>query len=228
MYNENFKKLLKVSLDDTYIGRGNPNANILFVGKEYSKCNDKSEFNAKYWNEKIANNEPIYLTHQKAVGEGHTWTKYQALHDYIFDKPKTNNFNFEEVIFTTEMSEIPQKNTRDASKNPDFSPRLTQRKNMFFTSDFIQDFPVVVLACSDYIKNNDEIREIDNIFHVNYNDKYEKKIYTKSNWFFSHYDKDKTKLVIHTRQLSTNVMSKLLEDMGTLIREHLKSRDLYF
>lgn len=223
MYSENFKKLVEVSSDESYIGRGNPNSKILFVGKEYSKPNENSEFDAKYWKEKISKNESVYLTHKKEVGEGHTWNKYQNLHDYIFEKSKTDMFNFEELIFTTEMSEIPQKNTRTASTNPIFLPKLIKRKQDFFKSAYIQNFPVIVLACSDYIKNNDEIREIDDIFGVHYRDEYEKKIYTKSNWYYSHYNDDKTKLVIHTRQLSTNVMDELLEDMGKLIRQHLIS-----
>ena len=227
MYSSSFKKLINESSDDTYIGRGNINANILFVGKEYSKANENSEFDGKYWKEKVAKNEPVYLTHKKGVGEGHTWSKYQNLHDCIFEKPKTNIFNFEELIFTTEMSEIPQKNTRNAKRNPEFEPRLAKRKQEFFKSDFIQNFPVIVLACSDYIKNNNEVREIDEIFRVHYKDEYEKKIYTKSNWFFTHYNDDKTKLVIHTRQLSTNVMSELLENMGEIIRKHLISLNLH-
>ena len=221
MYSESFKKLVEESLDETYIGRGNPNSKILFVGKEYSKANENAEFDAKYWKDKISKNEAVHLTHKKEVGEGHTWTKYQHLHDYIFERPKTDMFNFEELIFTTEMSEIPQKNNRDAHTNPDFLPRLNKRKQEFFKSDFIQNFPVIVLACSDYIKNNDEIREIDDIFGVHYKEEYEKKIYSKSNWYYSHYNDDKTKLVIHTRQLSANVMAELLEDMAKLIRQHL-------
>ena len=225
MYNEIFKKLVNKSSDETYIGRGNPNANILFIGKEYSKANEKSEFDGKYWKKKIAKNESICLTHKKKVGEGHTWSKYQKLHDYIFEKSKTDTFDFEQLIFTTEMSEIPQKNARIAKKNPEFKPKLAKRKQEFFKSDFIQNFPVIVLACSDYIKNDNEIREIDEIFGAHYKDEYEKKIYSKFNWFYSHYNDDKTKLVIHTRQLSANVKSKLLEDMGKLIRQHLRQNN---
>lgn len=226
MYSKSFKDLIEESSDKTYIGRGNPNAKILLVGQEYSKPNEKSEFEAKYWSEKIALNERVYLTHKKEVGEGHTWNKYQKLHDYIFEKAKTDEFDFEELIFTTEMSEIPQKNNRNARKNPEFLPKLLDRKRHFFKSNFIQDFPVIVLACSDYIKNNDEIREIDEIFGVHYKDEYEKKIYTKSNWFFSHYNENKTKLIIHTRQLSGNVRSELLQDMGRVIRNHLMKNNI--
>lgn len=46
------------------------------------------------------------------------------------------------------------------------------------------------------------------------------------NWFFTHFNNDKTKLVIHTRQLSANVKTDLLKDMGKVIREHLKNLKL--
>lgn len=227
MYNKNFKNLIKECSDRTYIGRGNPNAKILFIGKEYSTPNLKHEFEAKYWSEKIYLNELVNLNHKKDVVEGHTWSKYQKLHDYIFERSKTNILNFEDRIFTTEMSEISQKNTRDARKHIDFEEKLQQRKREFFKSEFIQDFPVVVLACSDYIKNNNVIREIDDIFGVGYKDEYPKKTYTKSNWFYSHYNRDRTKLVIHTRQLSGNVLNELLKDMSTVIRRHLIDLNLY-
>jgi|SRR5690554_257466 len=229
MYSENFKKLIVASSEKTYIGRGNPNANILFVGKEYSKPNEKAEFESKFWNEKIAKNEIVNLTHIKNVGEGHTWNKYQNLHDYIFEKTKTNKFDFEELIFTTEMSEIPQKNTINARKNPEFKPKLAQRKIDFFRSKFIQDFPVIVLACSDYITPH----EIYDIFDVSFeiggkfpNDDSN----SMQNHFWVHYNKDKNKkpkLVIHTRQLSVDVSNYLLKEMGKVIRNHLKSIDLY-
>ena len=44
MFSSSFKNLIKTLSPKTYIGRGNPNAKILFVGKEYSKPNEKNEF----------------------------------------------------------------------------------------------------------------------------------------------------------------------------------------
>ncbi|MBV7282869.1 hypothetical protein, partial [Corynebacterium sp. TAE3-ERU30] len=73
---------------------------------------------------------------------------------------------------------------------------------------------------SDYIKNNDKVREIDDVFGVKF---YKEKIYTEKNKFFLHYNDDKTKLVIHTRQLSSNVKNDLLEDMAKIIIQHLMS-----
>lgn len=143
--------------------------------------------------------------------------------DFIFSKDKKPYYiDFLENVFTTEINDSPNKNTNTANKSS-----LNERKLLFKESKFIQKFPVIVLFCSDYIKNNDEIREIDKIFGVHYRDEYEKKIFTKSNWFYSHYNEEKTKLVIHTRQLSTNVMSDLLEEMGKVIRNHLITLNLY-
>src|SRR5690554_3272440 len=104
--NESFIKLITESTDNTYIGRGNPNAKILFVGKEYSKPNENAEFDAKYWKEKIAKNERVYLKHLKRKEDKsqHTWKIYQKLYDFIFEEESTNEFNFEEEVFTTEMN----------------------------------------------------------------------------------------------------------------------------
>lgn len=233
MYSEEFKKFVTDGVKNEYfVGTGNPNAKILFIGKESAiRENDSNHAkwykkNAKDWKQHIEQNTCEIL--QYPVTEGHvfrkekcwgknTWSKYQKLTNHIFEREeKPYYIDFLEDVFTTEINDSPSKNTNSADKS-----NLNERKRLFKDSEFIQDFPVVILACSNYIKNNDDVREIDEIFDVHYDDKYEKKIYTKSNWFFSHYNENKTKLVIHTRQLSANVKPELLEDMGKLIRSFL-------
>lgn len=238
MYSKDFEEFVNNGVSKYFIGTGNPNANILFIGKESAISEDNLESkkwynkNASDWKSHIKNNTceilsyPIPKEHifrkEKSWGKN-TWSKYQQLSDFIFSKDKKPYYiDFLENVFTTEINDSPNKNTNTANKSS-----LNERKLLFKESKFIQNFPVIVLACSDYIKNNDEIREIDEIFGVHYRDEYEKKIYTKSNWFYSHYNEEKTKLVIHTRQLSTNVMSDLLEEMGKVIRNHLISLNLY-
>jgi hypothetical protein len=164
-----------------------------------------------------------------------TWSKYQKLHDYIFDK-KENPFHvdFLERVFTTEMSDIPAKTSGQARKNSNFKSDLQKRKDTFFIEDFIQNFSVIVLACSSYIQNNNKLREIDNIFKVEYvgddceiiNGLKGTKHYSRGNWYFLYLNNEKTKLVIHTRQLSSNVNNKLLEDLGKIIRNHLVKNNL--
>ncbi len=122
------------------------------------------------------------------------------------------------------MSNIHSKTTREAQRNNDFKMKLQARKDSFFQSDFIQQFPIVVLACSNYIQNHEKNdREIDCIFGVKYSGEF--KEYSKGNWFYVHYNSNKTKLVIHTRQLSANVENDLLTGIGNVVRQ-FKDREL--
>jgi len=108
-----------------------------------------------------------------------------------------------------------------------FKKELEYRKNIFFTSEFIQNFQVIVLACSNYIWNTETDRQIDRIFGVNF-DQHKKfsegeYVFSKQNKFYTHYDRSGSKLVIHTRQLSMNVMDEMMKGMGGLIRNHINS-----
>ncbi len=236
MYSKDFRKFVKNGLDKYFIGTGNPNSDLLFIGKEsaISKENmqDRKLYkrNAADWDEHIKNNTceilsyPVDENHifrkEKSWGKN-TWSKYQELKNVIYlDEKRPYFIDFLEKVFTTEINDAPDRKTATANKSS-----LNERKTLFKESDFIQKFPVVVLACSNYIQNNDDVREIDNIFRVKYCER-ESKVFSKTNWFFTHYNDDKTKLVIHTRQLSANVKTDLLNDMGRVIREHLKKLEL--
>ncbi|AWH84115.1 hypothetical protein HYN59_02870 [Flavobacterium album] len=233
-HTEEFKEFVSQGINKEYfIGIGNPYANILFVGKESAiKKNEVERMsqylkNANEWRGYIENNSceilnyPVENGHVLRAGWGkNTWSKYQKLTDIIFEKEmKPFHVDFLENVFTTEINDSPEKNTANADKTG-----LNERKQLFKESKFIQNFPVVVLACSNYIRNNDKIREIDKIFGVKFVDG---KQYTSANWFYTHYSEDGKKLVIHTRQLSANVKPELLKDMGQIIRQHLDRIQLF-
>lgn len=238
MFTEDFKEFVFKGVENKYhVGTGNPNANILFIGKESAIAVDNHDGRNWYdrnpsdWKNHIDNNTCEILSYdisedhvfrkEKSWGKN-TWSKYQKLTNHIFEKAEKPYFiDFLENVFTTEINDSPSKNTSSANKS-----KLNERKLLLKESNFIQNFPVIVLACSNYIKNNEENREIDEIFGVKYNDEYPQKVYNKTNWFFSHYNEDKSKLVIHTRQLSADVKSELLKDIGEVIREHLSTLKL--
>lgn len=178
-YNDNFTNALKSARDYETIGLGNPDSKILFVGKEAGIQIDYDEDlqsikerlkglhgSAFRWNSNKFDysHNPVKL---KELSD--TWQNYQQLFENIYDEEKWSEYaSFLRKVFTTEMSNLPTKTTGKAKKNPYFIKELMKRKDSFFKTDFIQSFPVVVLACSDYIVNNDKIREIDNIFEVKY------------------------------------------------------------
>lgn len=232
MYNESFNDFVNECIKQKqFVGTGNPNSEILFIGKESAiNQNDTTAMdwynsNSFDWKNRIEKNESeIY---EYFVDENHplrknwgknTWSKYQKLSDEIFQtKTKPFYVNFLKNIFTTEVNDSPSEKTFNANRES-----IADRKLLFKESKFVQNFKVVVLACSDYFKNNDEVREIDDTFGVKFiGDEKGKYYYSKGNWFFIHKNKNESKMVIHTRQLSTNVNSELLEDIGKIISEFL-------
>lgn len=200
-------------------GQGNPNAHIMIIGKEpymdlktnpislqeelqrqYERCKRGDFGNAKR-------------------GKNPTWCNYQSLIEKVY-KPKvefnSGLFDFEKYAFTTELSSIPRKN----SKYSEAEPFIQDRLRCFEKSKFIQDFPVIILACGGYIKNDDKVREIDNTFHVEFCKEYGSK--ESKNRFWTHIDKkDPRKLVIHTRQFSNGISKDLVKQMAEVIKTHL-------
>ncbi len=237
MYTEEFKSFVSEGIEtNQYIGSGCPNSNILFVGKEPNYSNSEScnrhKDNASEWNKHILSNSqaknsyPITEEHELRKNWWvRTWCKYQMLKNYIYNEEVRSYYvDFLEKIFTTEMNNSYSKNTVNADKSS-----LGTRKIFFKNSQFIQQFPVVVLACSNYIENKRK-KEINDVFGVKYigDEKGEYVKYSRGNWFYLHCNEDKTKLVIHTRQLSSNVNTQMLKDMGGIIREHLERNNLLF
>ena len=251
IYSNEFKAEVSKALDTkTYLGLGNPSSKILVVGKEVSTDLEENQNyileeqnlynynkNALDWDDNIKKNisqkcienwifndpnkinNPIFAFKGALIKEeGKTWRKYQKLHDNIFKRKFFSNerfgHNFQERFFITEMSDAPSKTTGKALQRKNFKRELENRKNTFLKSNFIQNFPVVILACNDYITGN----EIEEIFTVNFCEQ-------KGNGnqlFWTHYNTVKTKLVIHTRQLSTNVSNNLISEIAEVIRYMLK------
>lgn len=239
-YTQNFKDAIKLN---TYIGTGNPNKNILIIGKEVATDiedgkNKELEFknlkafnnNCIDWQKNIDNNinqndipnwrfenkenNPLYAFKGVEIKkEGHTWRKYQKLNNYIFNKNGNKEINFQEDFFITEMSVLPAKTTGKAKIKTDFTDKLQERKKTFLNSNFIQDFPIVILACGDYING----KEITEIFKVEF---IEQKGSERQN-FWIHLNSDKSRLVIHTRQLSANVSNNLLVGISDEIKKFL-------
>ena len=226
-YKDCFKQLVKQSADNNiYIGTGNPNSKILFVGKERPNENDCKEFGyAKWWinefNKKDYFDYPFdkKMLYEKGRKEGWMWRKYQKLYE-CFCPQNEKDIHFERKVFTTEMNINPSKISRDASKIG-----LQERKDTLFWSDFIQQFSVVVLGVGNFGKNEylENAQEMYNLFGVTWNDNNPHNS-TPRQYYFAHYNSDidnKTKLVIHTRNLSNDVSDELLKEIGTVIKDFL-------
>ena len=158
--------------------------------------------------------EPSYWSCPQTV-----WSRYQTLVDYIFGEPHADRravFDFEERVFCSEMNGSPSLKTACADRSG-----IPDRKR-FFRDPFFDRFPVIVLACGDYISNVSPIpeeREIDSIFKVSFCREYG----SGSGRFWTHFNADRTRLVIHTRNLCSGVSNTMLREMAKVIRNFLNT-----
>lgn len=239
--NQNFRNLVEKCLQTgQYVGLGNPNARILFIGKE-AGMNSNSKIidgSAQSW---LNGND--YSIHElkdadiKLKNKNHTWQRYQKLFELIFfehlskdEFKKKDNYEitFVNQVFTTELSNLPATNTRDAKKLTDFKTELQRRKEIFWTDEFIQQFPIVVITAADpkYIETFPG--EVCKMFDVEFTPKPEN-ITSEKIWI--HYavqgkSKVYPKLVIHTRQLTNGAKNQLIEELAIIIREFIKKHAL--
>ena len=215
------------------IGQGNPKSDILIVGMEPAiEADDPNQVilnNIKKGQDGLkSKNEDLYCftNHRRADFKGnHTWKIYQKLIDYIqYGHPKYEpELDFEKYAFTTEMNNWVSKRKAINSGNRElFNKKLAQRRRLFKESAFIQDFPVVILACGDYIINQGDNRQIDDTFDVEFEEKLPSQDDTYKFWTHTNKNKDGKRLVIHTRQLSGAIPNRMLELMAKVIKAHLE------
>lgn len=229
-------------------GQGNPNADILIIGKEpHGKiCKNRQEYldhlnknyehcrvnvfvrmsckHLDYYKQKYQDYNVARENFRKLT----TWKNYQKLLFEIkgikYHENDNNVVDFERFAYTTELSSMPRPQADyDASKD-----MINKRLLFFKESKFIQSFPVIILACREYI-HNDEDRQIDNTFGVTFRTERfitptTERITSPTFRFYTHYNEDDSKLVIHTRQLSNfrGNGDQLLKEMATVIRKHLR------
>lgn len=222
-----FKEFLEECKNrNEWCGQGNPNAHVLIIGKE--SYNKDLITNPIILQEKLQRQYELCkggdFGNAKRDDKNPTWSNYQMLIEKVYGPQIEFNpelFDFEKYAFTTELSSIPRKNSNYSEAKSSIQNRL----RFFKESKFIKSFPVIILACGGYIRNDEKVREIDDTFHVEFYQVYGSK--QSKNRFWTHIDKnDPRKLVIHTRQFSNGISNDLIKEMAAVIRNHLKKHGL--
>lgn len=235
-----FKKFLEECKKKKQIcGAGNPYSHILLVGQEHraeppiNNDQDWEDYlNKNYRYCEIDNpwiikdeNSDLWRRYQNSTP---TWSNYQRLIVGVRERNKRvlqgeNDFEFD--AFTTELNNEAKPSSRvKGEERKKLRERIGTRLELFKHSDYIKSFPVIILACGGYIRNNKKVREIENTFRVTFSERLD---FSKGNWFCTHYDDvNQSRLVIHTRQLSNGVSGDMIDEMAKVIRSHLKKLGL--
>ena len=227
-----FEEFLEACRNKQICGQGKFDANILLIGQEpycVHEIKGKELTELLYDNySKCRNHSCCYIHESK--GQSPTWKNYQKLIDHILpDKPKDNSIlDFEHYAFTTELNSIPRPHKVLDSQTKD---SIKERLILFKKSQFIQSFPVIILACGNYIKNHGEgaNRQIDYTFGVEFDGELKGRYKSEQGklWFTTHHSRsDERKLVIHTWQFSLSHTRReerewLMNQMAKIIRDHL-------
>lgn len=138
--NKHFEELLNSTHYNQYIGLGNPNAKMLFIGKEAGAEIGTEMFHgsAKSWKEKEFKYYKRYVPVEKKLRNlNHIWQRNQILYDSILtslnqkdklEKKDKYEISFVEKVFTKELSSLSSSNTNEAKKQKTFNYELIIRK----------------------------------------------------------------------------------------------------
>lgn len=230
------EELLQTISEKQYIGLGNPNAKILFIGKEAGAEIEEEIFHGsvKSWKEKAFNYSERYIPKEAKIRNlNHTWQRYQKLYDCILSnlnieshKSDKYEISFVENIFTTELSNLHAPNTKDAKKQEKFEEELKLRKIDFFKSKFIENFQIVIIFASDNKYIETYSGEICELFNVKFDKLHNP--YTKDKiWIHSENETEKkTKLLIHTRQLTNRITNELIPNICDIIVNFIRTNSI--
>ncbi len=237
VYNSEFENLLQRIDEEQYIGLGNPNAKILFIGKEAGLGIGTNNYHGsvKSWKNKEFDYSKGYIPDSKHIRNlNHTWQRYQMLYDHVLSNLNKEivvknkyEINFVENIFTTELSNLHAPNTKEAKKQEKFKSELEKRKNEYFASEFIHKFPVTVIFASDNNYIETYPGEVCKLFNVNFDGIYNNETTKYKIWLHSgFYNEIYPRLLIHTRQLTRFKADELISDLSKIIVEFLKENSI--
>lgn len=237
-YSNEFNDLIDVCIKENQIvGIGNPNAKILFVGKEAGIPINEVNFHGSglSWKNKDIKYYERFHPESNIRNKNHTWQKNQKLFELINEKEggqidsKIDNYEitFVEKIFTTELSNLHAPKSNQAKNLQDFKSNLANRKKVFWKHSFIQAFPIVVIFATDNKYIETYPGELGELFDVEYS---ECITVGKAKIWIHLSEKGKNKifpkLVLHTRQLTNGASIELLDKIASIIADFKSKNSL--
>lgn len=221
--NNFYKSNDKTSPNPFYIGFGNPNSKVLFIGKEKGFESTKEEqlllesiknpdewfFNisntiepssTKFYKESTIDYNNVFLPYEGPMKGQHTWNSYSSILSRIMNKSYSKN-QFLSESFITEVNPAP-------SKTSQISRFTDQRRLDFLNHEFYTNFPIIVLGCANYLSK----KNIEHTFNVRFvcsKSEPRKKLEIYQNT---------STILLNTRQLSMDVSREYLDKVAAMTK----------
>ncbi|MEE1288850.1 MAG: hypothetical protein UHK44_09680 [Bacteroidaceae bacterium] len=151
-------------------------------------------------------------------GTSRTWYNYQKLMDKVrgLKRSKEDLLDFHDICFTSELSTICAKksNEVDEEERKDSISRRAGKSNRFFSSDFFQAFPIVIVASKNYISRYRGVFSVEDLFGLSADSKrLHDGFYTYSR------QGDSPKLLICCRHFASHLSDSYIDEIASAIRE---------
>jgi len=155
-----------------YIGFGNPQSEILIIGKESGYNYDSNGFmqfydenlnNIKNWEITLNKDQTIYNPYPVVdIRHTHTWSYYKAIVERLMDIDIQDNASFLDYCFITEINHVPSKTSKGRQKvlNRETYPLRKE----FLKDDFFKRFKYIINTAKAY----ETIGLTEELFDVNY------------------------------------------------------------
>lgn len=151
-------------------------------------------------------------------GTSRTWYNYQKLMDKVrgVNRSKADLLDFHDVCFTSELSTCCAKksNEVDEKERKSSISRRAGTSNRFFSSDFFQAFPIVIVASKSYVSRYKGVFSLEDLFGLPADSK-------KSYDGFYTYSRqgNSPKLLICCRHFASRLSDSYINEIASAITE---------
>lgn len=169
------------------------------------------------------------VTHIRSVaGTSRTWYNYQKLLDLVrgVNRSKAELLDFHDWCFTSELNTCCAKKSSEVDEE---GRRLSIAKragksNRFFSSDFFQGFPIVIVASRNYVHRYRDVFSVGELFGFPADCKRVMSVPTRKggrNWHLDIYTRqgDSPKLLICCTHFANRMSEEYMKAIASMIRE---------
>jgi hypothetical protein len=208
--NEKWDKWLKEGVAETIVHDG--------VIDDISKFSPRFPYKGQKYSVRLEVKKGDVTRIRSVSGTSKTWYNYQKLMDKVrgLKRSKEDLLDFHDVCFTSELSTICAKksNEVDEEERIDSISRRAGKTNAFFSSDFFQAFPIVIVASKNYISRYRGVFSVEDLFGLPADSKrLHDGFYTYSR------QGDSPKLLICCRHFASHLSDSYIDEIASAIRE---------
>lgn len=169
------------------------------------------------------------VTHIRSVaGTSRTWYNYQKLLDLVrgVNRSKAELLDFHDWCFTSELNTCCAKKSSEVDEEGRRSSiaKRAGKSNRFFSSDFFQGFPIVIVASRNYVHRYRDVFSVGELFGFPADSKRVMSVPTRKggrNWHLDIYTRqgDSPKLLICCTHFANRMSEEYMKTIASTIRE---------